>query len=547
MNHRACTLLMLIVLFVGSATIHAQTLSHQIDELLATRFSPDEPGAAILVARGEDILYQKGMGLANVELRVPMEPDMVFQIGSITKQFTAISILMLMEQGKLKLEDDITRYIPDYPTYGKPISIHHLLTHTSGIKNYTSLQKWTKVWRQDFTPEELIKFFRDEPMDFAPGENFVYSNSDYIILGFIIEKASGQTYESFVENELFKPLGMNSSYYGHATEIIPRRASGYQRDREYQNAEYLSMTQPYAAGSLMSTVKDLYTWNRALHQYRLVKKESLEKAFTNYTLPNGKRINYGYGWSLNEINGSKTLEHNGGIFGFVADAVYLPVEDVFVAIFANCDCMTDQTLAQRIAALTIGKPIPQAKDAIQLSAADLEPYVGVYDFDDSATRIITLEGNQLHSQRPGGTRFKIYPVQPDLFVFENSMSTLRLTREGNTVKALFANRIDKTEGMKTNKPIPVQTEMVVEADLLQRYAGVYELMPEFLLNVMVEEGKLMAQATGQPKLELYAETETRFFLKVVEAQIEFFPDDAGSYSSLILYQGGMEIPGKKKS
>src|SRR5690606_12080541 len=206
--------------------------------------------------------------------------------------------------------------------HGHAITIHHLLTHTSGIKSYTAMPSWMPEWRRDFTPLELIDFFKNEPMDFEPGEQYAYNNSAYFILGYIIEKASGMTYEDFIEQRIFQPLGMADSRYGHKDEIVPRRAAGYTKSRDdgtYSHAEYLSMTQPYAAGSLMSTVSDLHIWNQAVHAHKLVSGNTLQKAFTNYTLNNGEPIGYGYGWSFDTIAGSPTIEHSGGIFGYVSN------------------------------------------------------------------------------------------------------------------------------------------------------------------------------------------------------------------------------------
>lgn len=537
----------LSILLIGLSVIsYSQKLEKQFDKMLAEQYLPDGPGAAALVAINGKIVYLKAFGLANLELNVPMETDNIFEIGSITKQFTAVSILMLMEQGKLNLDDDITKFIEDYPTHGHHISIHHLLTHTSGIKSYTSMDSWAPVWRKDYEPKELIDFFKNEPMDFAPGEEWSYNNSAYFILGYIIEKASGQTYEQFVETNIFEPLGMHSSLYGSNSEIIKKRAYGYQKRGDYVNAEYLSLTQPYAAGSLMSTVEDLYIWNRAIRSNKLVKKESIDLAFTNYQLNNGKKINYGYGWGLNEINGSPTIEHSGGIFGYLTNSIYLPNEDVFVAVFSNCDCNDPRQVSTRMAALAINKPYPDKRDIVPVDDEYLQKLTGVYDFDDGSTRIITLEDNQLYSQRTGSTKSKIFPVKKNTFLFENSFATIQFEEKGNKMEAIFTNRINKTKGVKTDKPIPVHNEIHLNPDVLKRYIGVYEINPGFSITITLEDGKLMSQATGQEKFEIFPESQTKFFLKVVDAQIEFIENGTGNFDSFILYQGDQKITGKKK-
>ncbi|MBG7631507.1 MAG: beta-lactamase family protein, partial [Bacteroidetes bacterium] len=193
-------LIVITVLALNSqSTSYAQNLESKIDSLLQEKYHPNTPGATFLISRNGNIIYKKAFGLANLELNVPMEADNVFEIGSMTKQFTAISILMLMEKGKLNLDDEITKFIPDYPTNEHKITIHHLLTHTSGIKSYTSMKKLNKISKQDLTPLELIDFFKNEPIDFVPGEKFKYNNSGYVILGYIIEKVTGQPYANFVE------------------------------------------------------------------------------------------------------------------------------------------------------------------------------------------------------------------------------------------------------------------------------------------------------------------------------------------------------------
>lgn len=423
-------------------------LEQQFDQMLSMQYPPDEPGVAALVAIDGEIVYHKAFGMANLELDIKLEKDMVFRIGSITKQFTAVGILMLVEQGKLNLQDDITKFIEDYPTLGHHISIHHLLVHTCGIKSYTFMESWKSVLRKDFTPLELIDFFKNEPMDFNPGEKWSYNNSGYILLGYIIEKVSGQTYAEFIETNIFKPLGMQSSCYDSHSKIIKRRAYGYQKNENYINSIFFSLTQPYAAGGLMSTVEDLFIWNRAIRSNKLITQASIDLAFTNYQLNHGDPINYGYGWFINEINGSKTLEHTGGIFGFITNSIYLPKEDVFVVVYTNCDCNPPIIVSTKMAAIAIGKPLPELGSTITLQNDQLKKFVGVYDFADDISRTITLKGNQLYSERTGLDKAKIFPINKNTFKFGNSLATLQFQVNGKEINALFTHRIDKTIGLK---------------------------------------------------------------------------------------------------
>ncbi len=525
----------------------SQNLEEKFDSLLEEKYKPDGPGATVLISKKGKIIYHKAFGMANMELETPMKTDNVFEIGSITKQFTAVSILMLMEQGKLTIEDEITKFIPDYPTNGKKITIHHLLNHTSGIKSYTSMNL-SEIAAKDMTPKELIDYFKNEPMDFDPGEKWSYNNSGYIILGYVIEKVTGQTYEDFVEQNIFKKLQMNNSRYGHKGEIIKNRASGYQTRDGYVNANYLSMTLPYAAGSLMSTVEDLSKWQTGLNTNILIKKETLQKAHTNYPINNGDLTNYGYGWLTYDINGVLAIQHGGGIFGYTSYEVYIPEEDVFVATLTNCNCNSPGNVTKRIAAIAIGKPFPTAETAIHIPNNELEKLIGVYEFEDKAVRIITLEGNQLYSKREGSTPFKIFPKTKSIFFFEDSFSEYEFDMSKSPLKVKFTNQNsnDISKGIKTNKPIPSEKIAIeVKEEILKQYVGVYEIQPGFDLTVTLENGKLISQATGQGSFEMHAETETKFFIKEFPAALEFITENK-KVTSAILYQGGQKTPAKKK-
>ncbi|MDY8137879.1 serine hydrolase [Aquimarina sp. 2201CG5-10] len=538
------TPLYILVFFLFTASTFAQSLEQKFDDVLQEKYKSDTPGATVIITKKGETIYHKAFGLANMELSVPMKTNNVFEIGSITKQFTAVSILMLLEQGKLTIEDEITKYIPDYPTHGKKITIHHLLNHTSGIKSYTSMNL-SEIAAKDMTPTELIDYFKNEPMDFDPGEEWRYNNSGYIILGFIIEKVSGQTYEDFVEQNIFKPLQMQDSFYGSKSEIIKNRASGYQTHGNYINADYLSMTLPYAAGSLMSTVKDLNTWQKALNTNKLLKATTLQKAFQNTTLNNGKPTYYGYGWSVNKIGDSPSIEHGGGIFGYTSYQIYIPKEDLHVAILTNCNCNSPTDVAIQIASIAINKPY-NAQKATEISAGELEKLVGVYEFEDGAKRIITLKDAQLYSQRDGGQKFEIFHKGDNVFFFKDSFSEIEFKTNDTKVTASFKNRIKKTTGKKTNKPIPSEKETIkVSNDILEQYVGVYEIRPGFDLTIQLEDGKLISQATGQGSFQIHPETETKFFVKEFAAALEFIKEN-GKVTKAILHQGGRQTPAKRK-
>lgn len=335
--------------------MYGQTLIQISDSIMSKVYEENGPGGIALVAKGEEILYRKAFGLADLELGVKMTPENIIRIGSLTKQFTAIAILKLAEEGKLGLQDPITKYIDDYPTLGYRITIEHLLTHTSGIRSFTNMNAWNAdLNKMNIPPQKKIDFFKDEPMDFVPGEEFKYNNSGYILLGYIIELVSGKTYKEYIEESLFKPLGMYNSFYESTSNIIKNRARGYKFDRnEYKNADFLDMSNPYAAGSLISTVDDLFTWYNALMQYKVISKASLEKAHSPYKLNNGKPTEYGYGWFVSNLKGHQIISHGGGITGYLTYSLYIPDEDIFVAVFSNCTCKSPSKIGIELAKIAL--------------------------------------------------------------------------------------------------------------------------------------------------------------------------------------------------
>ncbi|WP_298222549.1 serine hydrolase domain-containing protein [Flavobacterium sp.] len=347
------TYLLFVVCFIFG-TVSAQNLEAGIDSLLVRVFKDKNgPGGTFLVAKAGDIIYQKSFGKANLELNVDLTAENVYQIGSMTKQFTAISILILEEKGTLNVNDPISKYIPDYPM-GEKITIHHLLTHTSGIKDFTKMKSLQEISQKEMTPKMMVDFFKNEPVDFEPGDKFDYNNSGYVLLGYIIELVSGETYEDFVQKNIFDKAGMTQSSYASDREIITKRAYGYQKkESRYVNKTQISFSVPFSSGSLMSTTGDMLKWQNALNQNLLLKAKTIKKAFTKYKLNNGQEFTYGYGWHLREVNGVTTRQHGGSIFGFKSMGVYIPSEDIYVVGLCNCDCNSPTQVTEDIALLTL--------------------------------------------------------------------------------------------------------------------------------------------------------------------------------------------------
>jgi len=534
-----------------SGPVSDKELAAQIDKLLSSAYKPDGPGAAVLVKKQGRVILRKGYGLANLELKVPVEPDMVFRLGSVTKQFTAVAVLMLAEEGKLSLQDEITRFLPDFPTQGKKITVENLLTHTSGIKNYTDLPEWLPLQRKDLTLGELIDIFKSQPLEFAPGEWWKYSNSGYVLLGAIIEKASGKTYADFVQDRIFGPLGMKGACYDSTSRIIPRRVSGYAKGSSgYENAPYLSMSQPYAAGSLASSVDDLAIWTEALLSGRPVKRETLEKAFVPNQLTDGQNTKYGYGWCISDYEGHRLIEHSGGIHGFLSHAMFFPEDGVFVALLANSTVMEMQPepFAFKAGCLALGIPSKEPV-AIALPEKDTDSLIGVYADARGGEVYIKRKDGKLVLQMEELGESEIKPLSAAEFFLTDFPARVHIQKDGKgKVSGLKINtRIGPDRSYaRTAKPLPAErAEIKLDPALYDQYVGEYELAPGFSVIITKEDGKLMGQATGQPKVELFPEAETKFFLKVVNGQVEFIKDAAGEVTGLVLVQGGQRLPGRK--
>jgi CubicO group peptidase (beta-lactamase class C family) len=347
-------MLLLLIICIPLNKICAQNFETKIDSLILKNFKDkDGPGGVFMIAKKGKPIYQKAFGKANIELDVNLNSEYIFQIGSMTKQFTAIAILMLEEQGKLNTKDTISKYLADYP-FGNKITIHHLLTHTSGIKDFTKMKSLQDIAQKEMTPKMLVGFFKNEPNDFAPGEKFDYNNSGYVLLGYIIELVSGESFEDFIEKHIFQKLGMGQSQYATDRQIIHKRAYGYQKKESgYFNKSLINFSVPFSAGALMSNINDMLKWQNALNQNLLLNAENSKKAFVKYKLNNGEAITYGYGWHIKEIDGTPMRENGGSIFGFKTMGVYFPNEDIYVLGFSNCDCNSPTQITRDIAKLTL--------------------------------------------------------------------------------------------------------------------------------------------------------------------------------------------------
>jgi len=394
-------------------------LTTQLDALFVAAYPPDEPGAAVRVQRGDEVLLRKGYGMADLELGVPVAPDMVFHLCSITKQFTAVAVLMLASEGKIDLDAPLVRYLPDYPQPGASATIHQLLTHTAGIPDYTSDPEFWATACQDQELDELIATWKDESLDFPSGTDWRYSNSGYVLLGKVIEVTSGLEYARFMEERIFAPLGMEHTSLGDAARIIPGRVRGYDREGgEYRNAPCVSMGLAHAAGGLLSSVDDMVAWTAALFgSERLLSAEWRQRLLAPAVLTDGRSTAYACGFEVQTLVGHPMMAHGGGGGGFTTFVAHVPDANLTVMVLANNagSGQSPQALAQRAAALVLGTPL-DAHPRLDLSqaiairdAAVLDALAGRYELAPGFIVEVRSEGDALMIQPTGQPALRIYP------------------------------------------------------------------------------------------------------------------------------------------
>jgi CubicO group peptidase (beta-lactamase class C family) len=440
----------------GTATSNRAALVARIDSLADdfVRGFPS-PSVAVAVVRGSDTLVMKGFGWADIAAKRPATSTTIYRIGSLTKQFTAAGIMRLVEQGKLSLDDDLSKYVPSFPLQGNKVTIRHLLTHTSGIHNYTAMKGWQSTWSSDLTTDSIVGFVKQEKFDFKPGDAFSYSNTGYVLLGMVIEKVSGKSYAKFVDDELFKPLKLTQTSYCPSRTTDPAFASGYaRRDTTFAAAAYLSLTHPHAAGALCSSVSDFVRWQRALSGGKAVSPASYTLMTTPGTLNNGKSTTYGFGLTAGMIGTHRAITHSGGIHGFTTSAYYFPDDSLNIVVFDNTGEANPGTLSGNIARVLFGMPVVQRPRSVAGQPLSLEQrgrYVGTYAVAvpgrDSIVFNITVQGAGLVAEIVGqGTTPMTYggndtfgvAADPSIrlvFVVEGDRATkLRFVQGGATME-----------------------------------------------------------------------------------------------------------------
>ncbi|GGG40927.1 serine hydrolase [Dokdonia pacifica] len=417
--------------FAQSEKQHLKT----IEQFLIEEYPKNEPGAAVLIAKNGEIIFEKAYGLASLDPKRKLKKDMVFQIASMTKQFVSAAILQLVEEGKMSLSDTIQKYVSYYPTKTHPITIHHLLSQTSGIPNYFDVDdNEFYLLAQEHTPQQLIHYYKDESLTFKPGSKWSYSNSNYPLLGAALEKVTGQSLKDYLRIHIFEPLGMTSSGLWYPENIKKNRIPvGYnEKNGKVYPGPKIVGSALYAPGGIVSTVQDLLLWNRALVQKTVISEFVVEQLTTEKTIDSGEGTGYGYGFFIKNLKGSPTIQHGGNLFGYTSSGLYLPNEDLFICILANRKFDRTEELANYLASVLLNNPI-EIFSKKEISKEQLQDYIGIYELQSeelSRTFEIKLYDNQLLLSDPKAPANDaiLTPSDKDIFILKAVNASFKFQR-----------------------------------------------------------------------------------------------------------------------
>ncbi|SFL02853.1 serine hydrolase [Methylorubrum salsuginis] len=501
----------------------------------------------ILVAKDGKPVFRQAYGLANREWNAKNTLDTHFRIGSLTKQFTAAAILQLVEAGKLSLDDPVSRFYPEAPKAWEAVRVRHLLNHTSGIINYTALPDYLPaISRIERPARALVELVSGEALLFPPGERVEYSNTNYLLLGLAIEFASGQPYARYLAEHVFSPLGLKDTGYDDATALLPRRAAGYRFGQgQWRNAAPMASSVAYAAGGLYSTVDDLLAWDEALFSGKVISEASRQKMFDD-----GGR-GYGFGWYVGTAHGRTLWSHGGAVSGFLAMTDYYPGERLAVIVLANNENAPAQKMARELGALWFG--LIETPDPIVLEDMILDRYAGTYRLGPRFFLEVRRDGGRLMVQGTGQPANAFLPESDRTFFSRVADARITIDTEPDgrpnglvlhqNGRDRIAPRLDPAEAARIlAEPRRPPVEVPLDPARLSPHVGRYSLAPGLVLTVGLENGRLWAQATGEPRHALFAEDERSFFMKSLDAQVTFEGDGAGRTTGLVLHRGGLDTP-----
>jgi CubicO group peptidase (beta-lactamase class C family) len=412
----------------NSVLAQQNTVQEKVNDYINAYIQMNQFSGSILIAKNGQIIVKKGYGYANYEFDIKNAPETKFRIGSLTKGFTAVAILQLEKKGLLKVDDKLQKYIPDYPR-GDEITIKHLLTHTSGIPDHTKFEDFNKERRVfEYNILETIETFKNKSLEFNPGERFKYSNSNYILLGFVIEQVSKVSYAEYIKQNIFGPLKMKNSEFDNPEKIIKNLAQGYCfRNNEIEKAKFRDMSNAHASGALYSTIEDLYIWDRALYSEELINKESKEKMFTEF------KDNYGYGWGIINIFNHKMIGHSGEIDGFTSNISRFINDDICIIVLSNFEHTPIGRISSDLAAIVFNEKytIPEIIKTIKLTDSILQSYLGKYELKPNFIFDISISDGRLYCQPTGQSKLELLPISESEFILKEVEAKISFSKDSN--------------------------------------------------------------------------------------------------------------------
>jgi CubicO group peptidase (beta-lactamase class C family) len=532
---RAITLVCTISLSAAPSLAHADAveLNHKVDQLFAAYDKSDSPGCSLGVVRNGEFIYKKGYGAASLELGIPLTAQSVFYMGSVSKQFTAASVVLAAEQGYLSLDDDVRKYVPEIPSYGKTITLREMLHHTSGLRDILTLLFLAGLNAQDIhpTPELLDLLSHQKALNFTPGEEFLYSNSNYFLMSIVIPRATGRPLSVFADENIFKPLGMtHTRFYDDHRLVLPGRIPAYEpREGGGFIVDWSTNFDKVGDGGLMSSVDDLLQWDRNFYNNKLGKGALLQELQTRGVLNNGKKIEYALGLDISTYRGLPIVEHGGALFGYRTELLRFPEQKFSVICLCNVGTSSPDRLSQEVADIYLDGQFPPDHAAPTTAAqhGDPQPFVGSYrDGESHSVYRISVVGNDLvlfgqHLKAVGPSRFSL-PSGPELLFEAQANSGMRLTiTNADTAPSVF----ERFEPIKPSS-----------GDLAQ-YAGEYasgELQATY--RFAVKDGKLTMTVNWQPPLVLEPSVQDEF-QGPLGSSFVFRRDAAGRITGCDLFAG----------
>lgn len=543
---------LVLLLFVRPAVCQeaAQvTPTQKITALMKSLVPESSPGVAVRVSRGDEILFDQGFGLAELGSEIKVTPETKFRIGSVTKNITAAAILKLQDEGKLKVTDSLDSVLPDFPNADK-ITITQLLNHSSGIPSYTSQTDFFKNVKAEVTPDEIVARFKDEPLEFEPGSDWRYNNSGYFLLGHIVAKVSGQTFDEYLENTFFAPLGMLSTGIHNSKEILKNEAYGYSfNGTGFDKALDWDMSQAGGAGAIYSTTGDLDIWVSELFAGNVVSEASLAEALSPLKIEPDNETHYGFGWSIDDQRGLRKISHGGGLQGWSSFLVHYPEHKFTIVVLHNALPSSPQintaVISDQIAEIYLEEamtPPPTFVVDESVNVGELENYVGRYDYG-TAVMDVTIEDGQMSVHLTGQPIFPVYPIDNTHFFLKvvdaqvefllddaDQVTGVRHTQNGRSFIAARLPEILTSE---------------ISAETLQNYVGTYELETIGTMVITCDEKQLLAKLESQPMLPIYPTEEHTFMYKIVPATIKFSDIEENNANSISLTQAGQTFLGKR--